>query len=147
MSNDENLPESIAWEGRFIVAKTRGKWEYVSRTRGIHAAVILAMASASGTIGQPQALAAPVESAAASSSSDAPVAANPPLEAITGAREWTGANGGGWLVAAATAAALIVVQGFSTWRLRSWPGPDMPHAIQPPLASRPLPDPPGAGGV
>ena len=43
MSNDENLPESIAWEGRFIVAKTRGKWEYVSRTRGIHAAVILAI--------------------------------------------------------------------------------------------------------
>lgn len=43
MSNDEELPETIAWEGRFIVAKTRGKWEYVSRTRGIHAAVILAI--------------------------------------------------------------------------------------------------------
>ncbi len=43
MSHDEDLPETIAWEGRFIVAKTRGKWEYVSRTRGIHAAVILAI--------------------------------------------------------------------------------------------------------
>ena len=31
------------WEGRFIAAKRRGKWEYVSRTRGIHAAVILAV--------------------------------------------------------------------------------------------------------
>ena len=31
------------WTGRFIAAKTRGKWEYVSRTRGIHAAVILAI--------------------------------------------------------------------------------------------------------
>ena len=31
------------WQGRFIAAKTRGKWEYVSRTRGIHAAVILAV--------------------------------------------------------------------------------------------------------
>ena len=31
------------WEGRFIAAKRRGKWEYVSRTRGIHAAVIVAV--------------------------------------------------------------------------------------------------------
>lgn len=31
------------WEGRFIAAKRRGKWEYVSRTRGITAAVILAI--------------------------------------------------------------------------------------------------------
>ena len=35
--------EQIRWQGRFIVAKTRGKWEYVSRTRGIRAAVILAV--------------------------------------------------------------------------------------------------------
>jgi ADP-ribose pyrophosphatase len=35
--------EETVWEGRFIAAKTRGKWEYVSRTRGIHAAVILAV--------------------------------------------------------------------------------------------------------
>lgn len=31
------------WEGRFIAVKTRGKWEYVSRARGIGAAVILAV--------------------------------------------------------------------------------------------------------
>jgi ADP-ribose pyrophosphatase len=31
------------WEGRFIAAKTQGKWEFVSRVRGIEAAVILAV--------------------------------------------------------------------------------------------------------
>jgi ADP-ribose pyrophosphatase len=36
-------PEEIKWQGRFITAKTRGKWEYVSRARGIKAAVILAV--------------------------------------------------------------------------------------------------------
>ena len=38
-----DAPEETRWEGRFIAAKTRGKWEYVSRTRGIRAAVILAV--------------------------------------------------------------------------------------------------------
>jgi ADP-ribose pyrophosphatase len=41
--NDHHAPEEVVWEGRFIVAKKRGKWEYVSRTRGIGAAVILAI--------------------------------------------------------------------------------------------------------
>ena len=36
-------PERIVWQGRFVVAKTRGKWEYVSRARNIRAAVILAI--------------------------------------------------------------------------------------------------------
>ncbi|MCW1383982.1 NUDIX hydrolase [Novosphingobium sp. KCTC 2891] len=36
-------PEQVRWEGRFIVAKTRGRWEYVGRTRNIRAAVILAI--------------------------------------------------------------------------------------------------------
>jgi len=31
------------WEGRFIVARREGRWEYVGRTRNIHAAVILAV--------------------------------------------------------------------------------------------------------
>lgn len=31
----------VMWEGRFITAKREGKWEYVSRSRGIKAAVIL----------------------------------------------------------------------------------------------------------
>ncbi len=33
----------VVWQGRFIEAKTLGKWEYVSRTRGVSAAVILAV--------------------------------------------------------------------------------------------------------
>jgi ADP-ribose pyrophosphatase len=31
------------WSGRFIEAKRKGKWEFVSRTRGVSAAVILAI--------------------------------------------------------------------------------------------------------
>lgn len=40
---DSDKPEEIVWQGRFIAAKTRGRWEYVSRARGIRAAVILAV--------------------------------------------------------------------------------------------------------
>lgn len=40
---DPAAPEEIMWEGRFVVAKKRGKWEYVSRARNIRAAVILAV--------------------------------------------------------------------------------------------------------
>ena len=40
MSSDS---EEIVWQGKFITTKTRGKWEYVSRVRGIKAAVILAI--------------------------------------------------------------------------------------------------------
>jgi len=40
---DANAPEEIRWEGRFITAKTRGRWEFVGRARGIKAAVILAI--------------------------------------------------------------------------------------------------------
>lgn len=40
MSED---PEQVVWQGRFITTKTRGRWEYVSRARGIKAAVILAV--------------------------------------------------------------------------------------------------------
>ncbi|MGB7655308.1 MAG: NUDIX hydrolase [Novosphingobium sp.] len=36
-------PEDIRWTGKFITACTRGKWEYVTRARGIRAAVILAI--------------------------------------------------------------------------------------------------------
>ena len=41
MATDE--PEQIRWSGKFITARTRGKWEYVTRARGIRAAVILAI--------------------------------------------------------------------------------------------------------
>ena len=40
---DELEDERIVWQGKFITAKTRGKWEYVGRARGIKAAVILAV--------------------------------------------------------------------------------------------------------
>ena len=39
MSEDE----VIRWQGRFITVRQRGNWEYVSRARGIRAAVILAI--------------------------------------------------------------------------------------------------------
>ena len=35
--------EEIRWTGKFITARTRGKWEYVTRARGIRAAVIVAI--------------------------------------------------------------------------------------------------------
>lgn len=37
--------ERIVWQGKFVTAKVRGKWEYVSRARGIRAAVVLAVDS------------------------------------------------------------------------------------------------------
>src|SRR3712207_734553 len=43
MRPEADQPEQVEWEGRFIAAKRRGKWEYVSRTRGVQAAVILAV--------------------------------------------------------------------------------------------------------
>ncbi|WCT75367.1 NUDIX hydrolase [Sphingomonas naphthae] len=36
------------WEGRFIVTKKQGRWEYVGRARGIHAAVIVAIDRSGG---------------------------------------------------------------------------------------------------
>lgn len=38
-----DAPIETRWEGRFIAVKQQGSWEYVSRARGIHAAVILAI--------------------------------------------------------------------------------------------------------
>jgi ADP-ribose pyrophosphatase len=43
LEDEYALPEQLRWEGRFIAARTRGRWEYVSRTRNIRAAVILAI--------------------------------------------------------------------------------------------------------
>ena len=40
---DYHDPVETMWEGRFITAKRQGRWEYVSRSRGIRAAVILAV--------------------------------------------------------------------------------------------------------
>jgi ADP-ribose pyrophosphatase len=41
MMTDE--PEEVMWQGRYITAKRRGKWEYVGRARNIGAAVIVAV--------------------------------------------------------------------------------------------------------
>ena len=40
---DHDATEEIVWQGRFITAKKRGRWEYVGRARGIRAAVIVAV--------------------------------------------------------------------------------------------------------
>lgn len=40
---DADAPEEIMWQGKFITARRRGRWEYVGRARGIRAAVILAV--------------------------------------------------------------------------------------------------------
>ena len=40
---DHDADEQIVWRGKYVVAKTRGRWEYVGRTRQIRAAVILAV--------------------------------------------------------------------------------------------------------
>jgi ADP-ribose pyrophosphatase len=40
---DHDEPEEIVWQGCFVTARRRGRWEYVSRARGIRAAVILAI--------------------------------------------------------------------------------------------------------
>ncbi len=42
MSDVTNAPE-IMWQGKFITTVREGRWEYVNRARGIHAAVILAI--------------------------------------------------------------------------------------------------------
>ncbi len=38
-----DTPIVTRWEGNFITVRQQGTWEYVSRSRGIHAAVILAI--------------------------------------------------------------------------------------------------------
>lgn len=41
--SEEQPGTRIVWQGKFITTKVNGQWEYVSRARGIHAAVILAV--------------------------------------------------------------------------------------------------------
>jgi ADP-ribose pyrophosphatase len=40
---DADAPDEVMWQGRFVTARKKGRWEYVSRSRGIRAAVILAI--------------------------------------------------------------------------------------------------------
>ena len=43
MSLDDLGEEETVWQGRYVAAKKRGSWEYVSRTNNVSAAVILAV--------------------------------------------------------------------------------------------------------
>jgi ADP-ribose pyrophosphatase len=42
VSLDDLPPAEVMWEGRFVRAVKRGRWEYASRTGGITAVVVLA---------------------------------------------------------------------------------------------------------
>jgi ADP-ribose pyrophosphatase len=42
MTEDQNAALETMWEGKYIRAMKRGRWEYVSRTNATNAAVILA---------------------------------------------------------------------------------------------------------
>lgn len=43
MTKDSKASDEIVWQGKFITARKNGRWEYVSRARGIRAAAILAV--------------------------------------------------------------------------------------------------------
>lgn len=43
MSDSEHEADEIVWQGNYVVTRKKGRWEYVSRARGIRAAVILAI--------------------------------------------------------------------------------------------------------
>jgi len=43
MTADIDAHDEIVWQGKFVTARKKGRWEYVSRSRGIRAAVILAV--------------------------------------------------------------------------------------------------------
>jgi ADP-ribose pyrophosphatase len=42
MSDDRDAPLEVKWEGKFVRALKRGRWEYVSRTGSVNAVVIIA---------------------------------------------------------------------------------------------------------
>ena len=42
MSDEPDPPAEVAWQGRYVRALKRGKWEYVSRVGDVRAVVILA---------------------------------------------------------------------------------------------------------
>ena len=39
---DAHAPEEVMWEGKYVRALRRGRWEYAGRTNGVRAVVILA---------------------------------------------------------------------------------------------------------
>lgn len=47
---DHDADEQIVWQGKYITAKTRGRWEYVGRPRNIRAAVIATPSMVAGAM-------------------------------------------------------------------------------------------------
>lgn len=43
MTADLDAPDEIVWQGKYVTTHKKGRWEFVSRARGIRAAVILAV--------------------------------------------------------------------------------------------------------
>jgi D-alanyl-D-alanine carboxypeptidase len=106
--DDNRVLLDYALEQQALRAETgAGVTGEVVRFRDPDAAVILAMGSADGTIGNPMPKMASQAAQAASEPRVIPI----PTAAM-------GASGAGWIVAASVAAALIVVRGLSAWRLR-----------------------------
>jgi D-alanyl-D-alanine carboxypeptidase len=105
--DDNRVLLDYALEQQALRAETgAGITGEIVRFRDPDAAVILAMGSAGGTIGEPAPLPAPQEAPAMPQPEPAPA-------------ERLGASGSGWIAALGVAAALIAVQGLATWRLRS----------------------------
>jgi D-alanyl-D-alanine carboxypeptidase len=123
--DDNRVLLDYAFEQQALRAETGGGITgEVVRFRDPDAAVILAMGSAGGMIGEPVVQAAPESRPAGPQ----PVAV--PVEQL-------GASGAGWIAALSVAAALIAVQGFATWHLRSGRRGTGPRTI---LAAAPASD-------
>lgn len=50
MTADLDAPDEVVWQGKYVTARKKGRWEYVSRARGMRAAVILAIDEADHVI-------------------------------------------------------------------------------------------------
>jgi D-alanyl-D-alanine carboxypeptidase len=104
--DDNRVLLDYALEQQALRAETgAGITREIVRFRDPDAAIILAMGSAGGTIGQPVLMAATQEEPAV------PQAIPVPAERL-------GASGAGWIAALTVAAALIAVHGVATWHLR-----------------------------
>lgn len=114
------------------------------RYRDPDAAVILAMATAGGTIGEavPTAAPAPGQNEAVL---PRPALAPPELVAIPSGS--SGASGAGLVVAAAVAAALTVIQGVATWKRRPRADSEVTPFAAPKNDSLPSPPDPGIGAA
>jgi serine-type D-Ala-D-Ala carboxypeptidase (penicillin-binding protein 5/6) len=105
--DDNRVLLDYAFEQQALRAETgAGITGEVVRFRDPDAAVILAMGSAGGMIGEPAVQAAP------ESQPPVPQPVAVPVERL-------GASGAGWMTAVCVATALIVVQGLATWHLRT----------------------------